>query len=198
MLLLGEYRESVDIDFLCASKAGFRLMRQSVLQNDLGALLKSPIKHLRAVRSDMYGIRTFLEMDGLAVKIEFISEARITLSGTLHPKLGVPTLCQIDMVVEKLLANTDRGLDASVFSRDIIDLAMMINAWGAVSQPAIDKVNVAYGDGALRAFINASARMSDDDYLKHCLNKMKMDLALLPTIQHALSLPIGDGVVGKL
>ena len=28
VLLLNEYRESVDIDFLCSSRAGFRLLRR--------------------------------------------------------------------------------------------------------------------------------------------------------------------------
>jgi Nucleotidyl transferase AbiEii toxin, Type IV TA system len=190
VLLLGEYRESVDIDFLCSSNAGFRCLRQSVLQNNLGALVTQPIQHLREVRADMYGIRTFVEMDGLAVKIEFISEARISLSGGLHPRLGVPTLTPDDMVAEKLLANSDRGYDASVFSRDIIDLAMMIAAWGGITLAIWEKVEAAYGASVRRAFHDAVARINNDDHLKQCLQKMKMDLALVPTIQNALNLPL--------
>lgn len=197
VLQLGEYRESVDIDFLCASNAGFRQLRRSVLHNNLGALLKQPLKHLREVRADMYGIRTFVEMDALAVKIEFISEARISLSGELHSTFGVPTLCRADMLAEKLLANSDRGYDASVFNRDIIDLAMMIHSWGGIPEASWKKVEDAYGASAVHAFHAAVARINDDDHLKHCLLKMKMEIGLLPTIQKALNLPLVSGVAGQ-
>ncbi len=63
-LSLGEYRESVDIDFLCASNDGYRLLRNSVTEDGLGALLVEPLKLRRDVQADRYGIRTFIEIDG--------------------------------------------------------------------------------------------------------------------------------------
>lgn len=40
VLNLNEYRESVDIDFLCASQAGYRKLRQALWgRSDLGGLL---------------------------------------------------------------------------------------------------------------------------------------------------------------
>ena len=47
VLSLGEYRESRDIDFLCASGAGWRTLRNTVSQSSLGALLREPLRHLR-------------------------------------------------------------------------------------------------------------------------------------------------------
>ena len=38
---------------------------------------------------------------------------------------GVPSLTPLDLAASKLLANADRWLDDGVFSRDLIDLAMM-------------------------------------------------------------------------
>lgn len=187
VLLLGEYRESVDIDFLCASKQGYRLLRNTVSQNGLGALLKQPVKHLREVRADFYGIRTFLEVEGQPIKIEIVNEGRIDLSGELHPVLNVPTLCREDMFAEKLLANTDRGCDKSVFSRDIIDLAMMMAQWGAIPAKSWQKVRDAYGESADKAFQGAVAMMSDRDYLASCLRKMHMDEALLERIPTILA-----------
>ena len=76
VLSLGEYRESIDVDFLCASKAGYRLLRNTVSHRGLGALLQQPVTYLREVRADFYGIRTFLEIDDVPVKVEIVSEPR--------------------------------------------------------------------------------------------------------------------------
>ena len=39
-LALGEYRESADIDFLCASRTGYRTLRASVTQRSLGIMAR--------------------------------------------------------------------------------------------------------------------------------------------------------------
>lgn len=195
VLSLGEYRESVDIDFLCASKTGYRLLRNTVNHRGLGALLQQPVTHLREVRADFYGIRTFLEIEGVPVKVEIVSEGRIRIQGEQHSLFGVPTLAREDMYAEKLLANTDRGSDKSVYSRDIIDLAMMIDHWGAIPEPAWAKVRDAYGKSADTAYSAAIAMMRDRNYLKSCLSRMNMDDALLDRIPVILAcaptFPIG-------
>ena len=77
----------------------------------------------------------FAIMDGY-VKFEIIREARIPLGGTNIPNLPVPCLDHATCVAEKFLANTDRGLDKSTRSRDLIDLAFMVGSWddGQISQ----------------------------------------------------------------
>ncbi len=66
------------------------------------------------MRADIYGVRAVIEMDGVPIKIEFLSENRIELSGSIHHAFGVPTLSRVDMYAEKLLANADRWADRSV------------------------------------------------------------------------------------
>ena len=122
-LSLGKYRESLDIDFLCSSHAGYRILRNAVSNHDLGSLLREPIKHLREVRMDRDGIRAVLEVNGMPIKIEFIKEGNTELHVDVDAVFGVPTLSRIDMYTQKPLANADRGLDKSTMSRDIIDLA---------------------------------------------------------------------------
>lgn len=56
-LILDEYRESVDVDFLCSSSQGYRELRSLVKEGGLEALFDKPISVLRAARVDMYGIR---------------------------------------------------------------------------------------------------------------------------------------------
>jgi len=175
VLLLGEYRQSLDLDFLCASNEGHRLLRNTVSAHSLGALLKTPFKLLREVRADRYGIRSVLDVDGVPIKIELVSEGRIALHGSPHPILQVPTLTREDMYAEKLLANADRGLDKSTLSRDLIDLAMMMEHWGDIPDAAWNKAKTAYGEQVVSAFHAASRLLHNSDYLRQCLRKMQMD-----------------------
>ena len=199
VLALDEYRESLDIDFLCASNEGYRLLRNTV-SDELGLLQRQGLKHLRPVRADRYGIRTTLEVEGVPIKLEIVSEGRIKIEGELDPVLGVPMLSRNDMFAEKLLANADRGLDKSVMSRDMIDLAMMIGTWGAIPLVAWEKAERAYGAHVGRAFAQSVALMMDADYLAGCLEKMRMDVNLrvqiMDTLMAALSAN-GVGLTGK-
>jgi Nucleotidyl transferase AbiEii toxin, Type IV TA system len=154
-LLLGEFRESVDVDFSCSSTDGYRLLRTAVFDGTLNRLLNVPLKLLRELRTDQYGIRTFVEVDGVPIKFEIVREARIELGGEVLGELGVPVLCRDDLFAEKLLANADRVNDRATFSRDAIDLAIMVTHWGPipVSEQAwldscIAAMNISSADGA--------------------------------------------------
>jgi hypothetical protein len=182
VLLLGEYRESLDIDFLCASQAGYSALRNTIDNASLGAILAQQVKILREIRADRYGIRTFLEVDGQAIKFEIVREDRIELHGETDAGLGVPLLARVDMFAEKLLANADRYNDNATANRDIIDLAMMIEHWGAVPAAAWEKTRRAYGASVDKAFNNAIIRLSNQDHLASCLAKMHMDKALAERI----------------
>ena len=191
-LMLDEYRESVDIDFLCASQDGFRALR-NILPADpghgLGDVFTQPVKYLRPVRTDQYKISTFIEVDGTPIKLEFVREGRVALAGSLIPSLPVPVLGHADLFTQKLLANADRGLDKAEMSRDAIDLAMMIHGWGDIPADAYQKAYGAYGAVINRAFDGAVGLLSDSPYLAECLQKMAMDPALdgviLPTLERA-------------
>lgn len=129
-LSLGEYRESRDIDFLCASREGFRLLRETVREDSLGALARKPIALARELRADRDGIRGFLLHGDARIKFEIVLEARIDLAGHMDKRLGVPVLSPDCVAAEKFLANADRGLDTSTSSRDAIDLAFLAAAHG--------------------------------------------------------------------
>lgn len=191
VLQLDEYRESVDIDFLCASQAGYRLLREAVWGVGAEGLLtpECDVRVVREIRADQYGIRTAFQVDGVAVKFEIVREARITLEGEMEPRLGVPSLARADLFAEKLLANADRWNDKSTFNRDVIDLSMMIDAWGPVPSAALEKVRSAYGDTAELALEKARARINDPAWLDKCLDMLSMSRDLHPRIATALNLP---------
>lgn len=187
VLELGEYRESLDIDFICSSKDGFRALRNIVTSKDLGSILKREIPHLREVRSERDKISTFLGSADATVKVEFILEANIEISGSFNKNIGLSVLCREDMYATKLLANTDRGLDKSTYSRDIVDLAMMVRGWGPITHGVWQKAQRAYGDVVLKNFEKSVERIQDKSYLAACLEKMKMDASLVDEIPSLLA-----------
>ncbi len=186
VLLLDEYRESVDVVLLCASHEGYRTLRNAVNENSLGPLLTQAMPLARAVRADRYGIRTFLMVDDVPIKFEIVREDRIPLQAQTHPGIPILTLSQVDMFAEKLLANTDRWADRSTTSRDIIDLAMMVHHWGPIPPSAWLKVEDAYGASARRAFVKAQEPLADEAHLAECLRKMSMEARWADDIRLAL------------
>lgn len=177
VLALDEYRKSVDIDFLCADQDGYRMLRNATWGKGISGLLRAgeELQELRELRADQYGLRTAIEVSGTRIKFEIVREARIPLSGQFNQIYGVPVLDRSDMFAEKLLANMDRGNDTAFMSRDIIDLTMMIKAWGPVPEAAWDKAVSAYGDKVRDAFDREVLRIRDEDYLHRCMTAMSMD-----------------------
>lgn len=144
-LRFGEFRESVDIDFLISSTSGYRHIRELVKSQGIAALTIEEVPVVRAPRADQYGIRTIVEAQGVPIKVEIVSEGRIAFEtpGPEDQVRGVATLTCLDLAASKLLANSDHWADTSVFSRDLIDLAMMEP--GEMLADAIGKSSVAYG-----------------------------------------------------
>src|ERR1700755_2992465 len=91
VLALNEYRESVDIDFLCNAD-GYRTLRSAIRMPTLGKLVTAPVQYARDVRADRDKISTLIEVDGIPTKVEFVLEGRIPISGEFDPGLGVPVL----------------------------------------------------------------------------------------------------------
>ena len=176
-LELGEYRESKDIDFLCASQAGYRLLRESLGAASLGPLVKKPLAIGREVRADQYGVRTWLVMAEAKVKFEIVREARIALAGVKVANLPVQCLDRPHAFAEKFLANADRGLDASTLSRDAIDLAFMIEGWSRADAAAgYEIARVAYGQDVERKLDAVTSKLrTDRKYRSKCVDGMAIE-----------------------
>jgi hypothetical protein len=175
---LDEYRESIDVDFLCSDRAGYRELRGMMTQQSFGDLFSGDYQLMREIRSDMYGIRTFLLVDEQPLKFEIISEGRIPLTGDRTASFPVEVLDHTSAFAEKLLANTDRGRDASTRSRDLIDLAFMAASWShndfLAGMTAADSI---YGMAVNRELEVALERIEDSAYRRNCVS----DLAVSDT-----------------
>ena len=177
----GEYRESVDIDFLVSDLASYRLLRNSVREQGLQALMKitdAGQVQTSDIRSDQYGIRTKVFVEGKPIKFEIVLEGRISLAkpGKKDSVLGVATLMKIDMAVSKLLANSDRGLDMGMHCRDVIDLAML-NLNKAEFAEATTKGEAAYGEAILKDLAKVIDRLGEaDGLLERCMKAMDVSV----------------------
>ncbi|MGH8672876.1 MAG: nucleotidyl transferase AbiEii/AbiGii toxin family protein [Burkholderiales bacterium] len=183
VLELDEYRESADVDFLCQDARGYRALRETVTQGSLGSILRSALTLAREVRADQYGIRTVIDLGDREppVKFEIVREARVPLAGRLRPGLAVPALDHTTCMVEKLLANADRGLDRSALSRDLIDLAVMASRWPGRLRPALRRAESAYGATVQRGLSAAAALfVSDPAYAERCLRELRVTRSAVP------------------
>lgn len=174
---LGEYRESRDINFLCTSQAGYRLLRESVSAKSLGPLAKKSLTVVREVRADQYGVRTWLAIGEAKIKFEIVREARIAIAGIEVPRLPVPCLDRPHAFAEKFLANADRGLDASTLSRDAIDLAFMIEGWSRADAAAgYGIAQTAYGKDVGRKLDAVTKKLrTDRKYRTQCVDGMAIE-----------------------
>lgn len=181
-LRFGEYRESAAMDFLVADLNSYRGLRQ-LLTGEAGfsGLLRPDgerFRLARAVRADQYGIRTTLLVDELPIKFEIVLEGRIAIEASIEKDRvgGISTLTALDMATSKLLANSDRWSDDSVFSRDVIDLAMM-NPALPLLRKALLKAEGAYGEAVARDLERAIERLQNrPDWLERCLQVLAMTL----------------------
>lgn len=179
-LRYGEYRESVDVDFIVSDVAGYRAVRQRAAGATGVLALARPgalLRQLREVRADQYGVRTLVAVnDDVAIKLEIVLEARISLEQPDdEDRVGaVSCLTPLDMATCKLLANSDRWADDAVHSRDVIDLAMM-NAPRPLLQAATKKAELAYGDAVVRDLTRAIAALRDRrGRLEACMAALQM------------------------
>lgn len=171
VLELGEYRVSRDMCFLCSDRDGYRLLRETVLDSTLGKIAATNLTLVRDVRADQYGVRTFIEQDDTRLKFEIAREARIDLSGTNVSGLPVTCLARPHCFAERFLANADRGMDASTLSRDIIDLAFMVEGWSADdARLGMELAVDAYGDSTQKALDSVLIKMKENrTYRNRCV-----------------------------
>lgn len=195
---MGEYRESVDLDFLCSSAEGYRLLRNAA-SGDIRFLIDDTVEQIGQLRMTQDKISGFFSIDGQAVKVEFIREGNSPVNGQMDRDLGVPVASLEDLFCQKLMANADRAMDRASASRDIIDLAMMVRLHGEIPEASWVRAHASYGDYLVRGFHSAVNVIRSPGHLKDCLGKMGMDLTLAGDIQWAadtssILIPVEEGV----
>jgi hypothetical protein len=170
-----EYRKSLDLDFLCADKDGYRELRNAFFEKGIRAIFPADVNLVRDVKADAYGIRMLLEYQEQPIKFEIVREVRVDLGGWRDPDLRVPILSTNDMFTEKLLANADRCMDRAVGYRDALDLGCLVDAHGEVPAEGVSKAEGAYGADIARKMAWVLNRLLDKNELREAATKLQMD-----------------------
>jgi hypothetical protein len=179
-LRFGEYRESVDMDFMVSNASNYGKLRAMLSSAEGVAPIfiagQQLVSQQREIRADQYGIRTVLAVSNQPIKFEIILEGRVALEPAAKEDqiCGVSTLTLLDMATTKLLANSDRWADDVVFNRDLIDLAMM-QPTKELLQRAIAKASAAYGESIVRDLNKAIDRMlTRQGWLERCMQSLSI------------------------
>ncbi len=182
MLRYGEYRESLDLDFLVSDVGSYRNLRLLLTdKRGIGEIVRAgaqPLVQDREVRADQYGLRTILRVSDQPIKFEIVLEGRIDFAvpGVGDEVCGIATLTPLDMATSKLLANSDRWADDGVFSRDIIDLALMSPSLMLLKK-SVAKAEAAYGKAIRFDLDNALQRLQNrQGWLERCMQALAMNL----------------------
>jgi Nucleotidyl transferase AbiEii toxin, Type IV TA system len=195
---MGEYRTSNDVDFICPFGTDYRKLRNAIFDLSPRILLQDNSDlEIDRFTADQYGVRMSIVVDGIPIKTEIIAEARFELEPPRQPNWS-PVMCLsiTDCFTSKLLANADRYADASVYSRDLIDLAFLRNHQ-SIPATSIEKAEAAYRvmsplnmaitkfqsdpDRRFRCYDNLTIAEVDRSQLIDGIDLLAMDLGLSKT-----------------
>lgn len=180
VLEFDEYRVSEDLDFLCSDAAGYAEVRNLARSRGPAALFRtghgSSMEFPREARTDQYGVRFPVTVEGRPIKFEVVREARVSLAPGVRPDWSpVPCLALVDCYAEKLLANSDRWADRNVLSRDLIDLGMLRALVGEIPPKAWAKAEGAYGSAVEADLVKALRLFSDDEaHRRRCFSALEI------------------------
>jgi len=149
-LQIREYRESVDVDFLCNDASGYRQIQQAIFAKGHDALCLPGTALAGELIRSRDAVRFFVDLQDAQrpVKCEIIREGYLPSFQPGPEVAGVISLRPEDLMATKLLANADRGLDRALRFRDFFDFVMAALEWPEQASTAMAKAVAAYGDSA--------------------------------------------------
>jgi hypothetical protein len=174
-LELGEYRESVDIDFLCPNTESYRAVRSEILSHSLGNLISGQVTLAREVMPNRYAVRTALEFQGTRVKLEFVAFDDYKIHSTVNSPFPIPCIDPDSCYITKLLAHADRHVEP--VRKDFIDLLMMFQHWGPPSESVWTEVERHYGHSARITLVKKLDEfIQDQSFIFNNCKNMDMDI----------------------
>jgi len=182
-LQLKEYRESVDIDFLCGSIEEYAKLRKGIAVEGKNFLFDSSLTLSRDLMADRYAIRCsiFPQEGKRPIKFEIILEGYLKgLLPSVAKIHNVPYLHPQDSMATKLMANADRGRDEAFSFRDLIDFIVATDHFGPISQETLKKIELAYQDTAEKAAIKIAQLLVE---YPEKLDRAFIELSLSPSVQ---------------
>ena len=180
VLELAEFRESLDVDFLCSDASGYGELRWRARSHGYASLLTSnrpfEVSFPREMRIDQYGIRFPASVGENLIKVELIREGGIDLGSGVRPDWSpVDCLSIDDCYAVKLLANSDRWADRQVLARDLIDIAALRRHFGPIPEESWAKATAAYKSAPREDLGKAvSYFLADTRFQARCFEGLKV------------------------
>jgi len=168
VLQLGEYRESVDIDFLCGSIHDYGRIRRGIFDEGNTFLFREGTKLSRELIQGRSEMRASINLgDGSRpLKFEILTEGY--LNGLLPSETevcDVPCLNPQDSMATKLMANADRGLDSAYHFRDVIDLLVASRTFGPIREETLQRIRVGYNTTAEKSLMKTVTLLQEQPAL---------------------------------
>lgn len=193
-LEINEYRESVDIDFLCQDKHSYRAVREQVTNESLGKLVMKDFTYARDIRTNRDSVITLLDCDGEKIKLEFVCFDNYKLTAGADPDLfPVPYLERTSCFYTKLLANADRAL--SIPYKDIFDIVAMVWKWGDIPEKALELARSHYGIVVDRKLAVALRHMVSN---KSRYKEASIGMSIEPDLFDKYLFPVAEMLLDKL
>ena len=170
-----QLRYSNDIDFLINPK-NYQQIKLAINSGEKVFLTEQNLI-VGKPRIDRYGIRypltAITEDREIDLKLEIVAEYSLMITEPSR-YLNIPCLNYEDRVVSKLIANADRWVDKSKFSRDLIDLAIIAQTEKELPPKAIAKANDIYSD-AERCLKSAIEQFqTQTEYRQKCYERLQI------------------------
>lgn len=181
-LRYGEFRESVDIDFLISDATAYSKLRKLIFGRGLAPLFQegTEVQHTE-VRADAYGVRTVILYADARIKFEIVPIDLLVLEAPdQNDRIStVACITPVDMVATKLIANADRGEDKTYLNRDVIDLALM-GVHRKVFAGGVAKAVAAQGYRVKQALADQADRLlTNDQWLHECRQRLAIEFSLV-------------------
>lgn len=174
VLSLGEYRPVDGLELTCFGLNGYKNIREAVSETSLGTVFQAPMALARTVRTDRFGIHTFVLDELKPIRFDIFKEHRFHQDP--GERMGAfPVLSKNDLFVERLLANADRPLRARKISPAMVDLAMMVASWGSIPDAAWDKARRAYGSSVTEAYMAQGRMLRDAEIRSQCVQDLSLE-----------------------
>lgn len=192
-LIFEEYRWSKDIDFIAAvGSEGYKRLRTVIFDSGYEGLFRNLAKiQIGRGTTDQYGIRLVVLVEDTPIKTEIIAEGRFDLDPPRYLSWSsVPCLSLNDCFTSKLLSNSDRFMDNSIESRDLIDLAILrVNS--PIPEISIEKAEKSYE--VIRPLKKAIKLFQEKpEYREKCFSNLQISESQIPKVLDGIDLLAED------
>jgi hypothetical protein len=179
-LELNEYRESIDIDFLCSTNDSYKAVREQSTNISLGNLLKHPVEFAKEIRLNRDAVRTVIKQGDHNVKLEFVNCNGYNLTKQNISPFNVPMIDHDGCFITKLLAHSDRKYSPD--RKDLFDILMMTKQWGGIGDEVWASCERIYGKAPRNDLIEMLLKVYSDNNFQNQLSQAGGNLSIAPVL----------------